>query len=269
MPEKQIINNRKAALVTGAGSGIGRGIAVALARRGWDVALVGRRIERLQETRRILETFGAKGFVVEADLSLLDGPRGVVERVQVELGSIALLVNNAGIMAGGNLGWLEDGEIGRAIAVNLAAPLELTRLVLTDLQERSGGVIFVGSTMSFAPMPSAAVYSASKAGIRGAAESLRYELEAIGVRVMLAVPPPTDTAMVQGMDAGAGVRWFPRKDAGWVGEKIVAAYLEGKREVIFGMDRVVRAIYAVSPSLIRTVFRWQRKRFQQMMHTKR
>ncbi|MEO5952892.1 MAG: hypothetical protein ABIQ44_10550, partial [Chloroflexia bacterium] len=85
------------------------------------------------------------------------------------------------------------------------------------------------------------------------------------VRVLLAYPPPTDTDMVRGMDGAAGVRGFPRRRAEVVGEEIVRAVVMGRKEVIFGMDRVLGLLYRFWPGLVRMVFRSQRRRFERMM----
>jgi len=162
------------AIVTGGGSGIGRGIAHALARRGVDVALVGRRAERLEAVARELRDRGVQATALATDLAVAEERRSIVERARRALGPVDILVNNAGVMAGGDLSTLSLDEIERAVATNLLAPAELTRQALPDLVARGGSVVFIISSVSLVPLPSAAVYSATKAGLRALGESLRY-----------------------------------------------------------------------------------------------
>lgn len=259
----------KTALVTGAGTGIGRGIALALARRGYDLVLVGRREARLREVALVAERVGVCAVVLPADLSKSADLNGLVERARTLLGPIDLLVNNAGELVRGNLRALSYADIARSISTNLIAPIELTRQALPDLRARKGTVVFVGSTMSKVPMPSASIYSATKSGIKAAVESLRYELEPEGIHVLLAYPPPTDTAMTRGMGSAAGLSRFPRRNPDIVGEQIVRAIISGRKELMFGMDRSIGLLYHLVPGLVRAIFRSQRHRFAGMMGSTR
>ena len=254
------------ALVTGGGTGIGRGISLALARRGYCVALVGRRGDLLETVAREIERLGSQALVLPADLSRPDKLAAVIERVRVALGPLDILVNNAATLAGGNLSSLTGGDIQRAVATNLTAPIELTRLALPDLAARKGAVILVGSTMSFVPMPSAPLYSATKAGIRALAGSLRYELEPFGVRLLIAYPPATNTGLTRPMLRASGLPSFPLRNPALVGEKIVAALMSGRQEIVLSKsDRAMAFLYNFAPRLVRAVFRTQRTRFARMM----
>ncbi len=210
-----------------------------------------------------------RAVALPADLSNPAELGGLLERVRLALGPLDLLVNNAGTMVGGNLASLTYEEVSRAVATNLTAPIELTRQALPDLRERRGAVIFIASTMSIVPMPSASIYSATKAGIRAFADSIRYELEPARVRVLVAYPPPTDTAMIRGMDRVSGLPRFPKRNPALVGEQIVRALVEGRKELIFVGDRAFSLLYRMSPSLVRAIFRTQRARFERMMMSTR
>ncbi|MEO8287535.1 MAG: SDR family NAD(P)-dependent oxidoreductase [Chloroflexota bacterium] len=258
------------AIVTGGGSGIGLGIAYALARRGVDVALVGRRFDRLESAARRLEKLGVKAIPLQADLAFSADRQSVVERARSALGPVDLLVNNAGIMAGGDLSTLTAAEIEAAVAVNLLAPIELTRQALPDLAAHGGGVVLVGSSVSLVPVPSAAVYSATKAGVRALGESLRYELEPLGVRLLVVYPPATDTAMIAGMAEAAGLPPFRQAKPAKVGEQVVRALLKGRKELLCSSgDRAMAAAYTVAPGVVRAAFRSQRALFARMMRAGR
>lgn len=171
------------------------------------------------------------------DLTCHDELDATFAQVRRDLGPLTLLVNNAGMLAGGALAAQTPDIIERVVALNLTAPLLLTRLVLPDLVACGGAVGLVGSMASFMPLPFASLYSGTKMGLRGFGTALRYELEPLGVHLLLAYPPMTDTAMVQGMAQAAGLppnSWFARLHApDAIGEQIVAALLARKPEVVW------------------------------------
>lgn len=257
---------KQTAIITGAGSGIGLGIAHALARRGVDLALVGRRAARLEIVARRLESLGVRAVALPADLANQVERRAVVDRARAALGPISMLVNNAAVMVGGDISTLSLEEIAVAVATNLLAPMELTRLALPDLHACGGSVVFVASSTSLVPLPSAAVYSATKAGVRALAESLRYELQPAGVHLLVAYPPATDTAMTRGMSEAAGMPAFLQAHPARVGERIAQAILTHKQEIYFGgPDRLLSAAYRLSPKLVRALLQTQHPRFAKMM----
>ncbi|HEY0068426.1 MAG TPA: SDR family NAD(P)-dependent oxidoreductase [Chloroflexia bacterium] len=256
----------KVALVTGGGSGIGRGIAIALARRGVDIAIAGRRLDLLEAVAGEVSSHRVRAVPLKVDLTS-DIERGeLVSRVLSEFGRLDILVNNAGVMARGALLSKSPGEIRAAVATNLLAPMELTRSALPELSRRKGAVVLVASTVSHVPLPYASLYSATKAGVAAFGESLRYELEALGVRLMLVYPPGTNTDMVRGMAQAAGVKDLPLANPERVGERIVASLAKGRQEVHMGLeDRLLPLLYRVSPRLLRALYRSQRALFERMM----
>lgn len=136
---------KRVVLITGGGTGIGRGIALALAKRGFDVGLVGRRPEPLRMVAEEAQEYGVRAAVLPADLADSQERAMVVEQARHELGPLDLLVNNAGTLAGGALARLAPEAIERAVATNLTAPLLMTRLALPDLVARRGAVVLVGN----------------------------------------------------------------------------------------------------------------------------
>jgi short-subunit dehydrogenase len=169
-------------------------------------------------------------------------------------------------MARGALLSRSAGEVRAAVATNLLAPIELTRHALPELARRKGVVVLVASTVSQVPLPYASLYSATKAGVWAFGEALRFELQPLGVRLMLVYPPGTDTAMVRGLADAAGVRGYPLASAERVGERIVRSMARGREEVHMGVeDRLLMLIYRISPRLVRALYRSQRARFERMM----
>lgn len=255
----------KVALVTGGGTGIGRGIALALARQGADLALVGRRIAPLEATAAEAQHFGVRVVTIAADIASEDGRSASLEQTHAMLGPLDLLIHAAGVLAGGDLHTLDQAEVAEAVATNVAAPILLTRAALPQLVARRGAVVLIGSGTSLVPLPAASVYSATKAGVRAFGVALRYELEPQGVRVLLVYPPATDTHMVAGMASGAGIRYpVARPEA--IGERIVTALLAGHQELYFsGPERWLAISHHIAPRLTRRALGSQHDRFARMM----
>lgn len=176
------------ALITGATSGIGRAIAVALSEAGYDVYALGRGEAALKELQ------GAYPRIVPIAMDITD--REGLESVLAEL-QIDVLVNNAGIMPPlGNFADMKVADIDATLEVNLSAAILLTRLVVPRMRERqSGHVIFTGSSAAHAAFPNVAVYSATKAAIAGFAAALRADLSPYGIRVTEIVPGRVETQL--------------------------------------------------------------------------
>lgn len=135
----------KVALVTGGSRGIGRQIALALARRGADVAICGRTSGSLGATRRDLEALGARAWAIEADVSRLRDIEALVNSVRTEAGRIDILVNNAVTSTSAPFDELTDDLFRYHIDVKLMAYIRIARLVLDDMKSRgSGRIVNIG-----------------------------------------------------------------------------------------------------------------------------
>lgn len=179
------------ALVTGATSGIGQAIALALAKAGYQVLAVGR-------NRESLAGLGATANIrtIEADLTDLAAMRAVLGSVEIDV-----LVNNAGIMPPVvPFDELPAPEIERAIAVNLTAAIGLTSLVVPGMRDRKRGhIFFTGSTAGHAVFPRFALYSATKAAIGAFADGLRVDLSPHRIRVTEIVAGRTETNLYKAL----------------------------------------------------------------------
>jgi uncharacterized protein len=176
------------AMVTGASSGIGTEFARALAARGYEIVLVARRRDRLEELAQEL----GSAHVVECDLA--GDPQAAVRKVE-ELGlTIDLLVNNAGFGTWGRFWELDpDPEAGQ-VRLNCEAVVVLTRAFVPGMVERGrGGIINVASTAGMQPLPYEAVYAATKAFVRSFSAALRTELRGTGVKLLNVDPGPVAT----------------------------------------------------------------------------
>jgi len=165
----------RVALVTGAGSGIGRATAVALAADGFAVALAGRRPEPLEETAGVIRAASGLALAVPTDVGRADQVRALFEAVEAAWGRLDLLFNNAGVSAPGVP--LEDLTVDQWQAVvdaNLTGPFLCTRqgfALLKRQQPRGGRIINNGSISAWAPRPNSAPYTATKHAITGLTKS--------------------------------------------------------------------------------------------------
>lgn len=264
----------KIALVTGGGGGIGRGIALALARRGAHVVVVGRGGEALLATAATIMALGVRGLPIPMDITDPAARPRLIAAVKAELGGLDVLVHSAGVLNGGPLAARTAMDVECTIATNLTAAIDLTRLAQPELEHRRGALVCVGSAMAFVPMPNATLYAASKAGLHGFVQACRYELEPAGVRVLAAYPPGTDTALLAGVSQRASqdrsalgrlgravLPAYRLHDPAAVGEHIVASLVAGRRTLLWGGERWLVALHKVAPGLVERALRQARGRF--------
>jgi len=168
------------ALVTGASGGIGQEIARALAARGAQVVLTGRRADVLEPLAQEL-----RGRALAIDLA----ERDAVQRLVEQAGEVELLIANAALPGTGMLDDFTVAEVDRALDVNLRAPVLLAKLLGEQMARRGHGhIVFISSLSGKAASPRGALYSATKFGMRGFALSLREDLKASGVGVSTIFP---------------------------------------------------------------------------------
>lgn len=183
----------KTALITGAGSGIGRELAIAAARRGLMLALCGRREAALRETASLLPGT-ANHLILAADVTLPASRAGIVARLTRDWAHLDFLVNNAGLVQAGAIEATCDDELSALFAVNVLAPMALSRDLLPLLKAASPArIVNVGSMFGDIAYPMFTAYSASKFALRGFSNGLRRELRPYGVGVTYASPKATDT----------------------------------------------------------------------------
>ncbi len=189
------MNTGKTALVTGASGGIGYELARLLARDGFNLVLVARSADKLNEMKRQYESrAGIRVHVISKDLAQPSAPREIFDELQREGITVDVLVNNAGFTVFGKFVETEPDAELQMMQVNIVALTHLTKLFLPGMVERGWGrVLNLGSTASFFPGPLMAIYYASKAYVRSFSEALWVELEGTGVTVTVLCPGPTET----------------------------------------------------------------------------
>jgi short-subunit dehydrogenase len=192
--------------VTGASSGIGDALARQLAQRGYDLVLVARRREKLAALAAALRSeFGIKAWVHAADLAEPRAAQALAAAMKRARRTIALLVNNAGILTVGDFARMPPARHDEIIALNVAALTRLIAHFLPPMLARgSGRVLNVASIAAFQAVPSLATYAATKAYVLSLTESLAEELRGSGVTVTALCPGFTATEMFSGARDSAG-----------------------------------------------------------------
>ncbi|MFJ7669589.1 3-ketoacyl-ACP reductase [Lysinibacillus sp. NPDC097195] len=186
----------KTALITGAGRGIGRATAIAFAKEGINVGLVGRTLENLQQVADELKAYDVKVALATADVANMESITTAVESIRAELGPIDILVNNAGISKFGKFLELSPEDWTNIVDVNVKGVYYTTRAVLPEMIEReSGDIINISSTAGQKGAPITSAYSASKAAVIGMSESLMLEVRKHNIRVVTLTPSTVATDM--------------------------------------------------------------------------
>jgi 3-oxoacyl-[acyl-carrier protein] reductase len=179
----------KVAIVTGAGSGVGRATAIALAGEGMRLALVGRRREALDETARLIVSSGRPILVVPTDITEEAYVEGTVRTVVEELGGVDVLVAAAGIGRYGPVETYSLADWDATLATNLTGVFLYSRGVLPAMRERGGGaIIAIASGAAKQGYANLAAYAASKFGLLGFMQSLAEEVRSDGIKVSTILP---------------------------------------------------------------------------------
>lgn len=188
----------KVAVITGAGKGIGKAIAIALANEGVNVGLIARTETDLQTLSDTIKHLGVKAAIATADVSNIESVNAAISSLQNELGNIDILVNNAGTATFGKFLELEPSVWENQVKVNLFGVYYVTRAVLPQMIEKqSGDIINISSTAGLKGAATTSAYSASKFAVLGLTESLMQEVRKHNIRVTALTPSTvvTDLAM--------------------------------------------------------------------------
>jgi 3-oxoacyl-[acyl-carrier protein] reductase len=207
------------AIVTGGSRGIGRGIALALAAQGVSVVLsYSRRAEQAREVVAEISAGGGKALAVQADVARPEEVRRLVETALRELGSVEILVNNAGIDAAGRtILDTDDATWERVIAVNLTGVFACCRAVAPHMTARRVGRIVTISSIAGLRGSGSPAYVASKSGVIGLTMCLARELVDYGITVNAVAPGWVDTELL-GLDEEQRRRVGEEVPVGWIGQ---------------------------------------------------
>jgi uncharacterized protein len=235
------------ALVTGASSGIGAAIARELAARGYSVALVARREERLRSlATELANDHGVGAETLTCDVSDPAQRAQLVEDLRGRGRSVEILVNNAGFGHQADFATSPRERMTEMVRVNCEAVVDLTSLFLKGMLERGrGSVINIASTGAFQPLPGSAVYGATKAFVLSFSEAIRTELRGSGVTVTAVCPGPVRTEFMESAGFGGvedrtpGVVWMSAED---IATHAVDGAKHDKRVVVPGTINRVTAL---------------------------
>jgi NAD(P)-dependent dehydrogenase (short-subunit alcohol dehydrogenase family) len=186
----------QAALVTGAGRGIGRAVALALAREGASVALASRTAHELEATAKEVREAGGAALVVPTDVTDEPATTAMAARAREGLGRLDVLVNAAGAAAFTPVAELQMADWDRVLSANLRGAVLCCRAVLPAMMEaRRGTIVNIGSVVTSRTLPGTAAYTASKYGLLGFSRVLAEEMRAHGIRVGVVTAGATDTPL--------------------------------------------------------------------------
>jgi 3-oxoacyl-[acyl-carrier protein] reductase len=216
--------NNKTAIITGAGKGIGKAAAIALAKEGVNLGLVARSSSDLESLQtQLSNTYGVKVYFATADVSNKPEVEQAIQLLIEQLGSVDFLLNNAGASQFGTVLDMDPEVWERIIQVNLMGTYYVTRAVLpTMIKQSSGSIINIASTAGERGAATSSAYSASKFAVIGFTESLMQEVRKSNIRVTALNPSTVNTELAKnaGLPIGEEDRMMQPED---VAELILAA----------------------------------------------
>lgn len=204
----------KKALVTGAGGGLGKAVAVALAQQGADVALWGRNPEKMEDTARIVRELGRKAVIRATDVESVPSLGIAVEETATSLGGLDILVNNAGINHPSPALEVTEADWDHILNINLKGSFFVAQAVVKQMLATArqkgesvcnGRIINISSSLAHSVLPDRVPYLASKGGVNLLTQSLALEWATFGITVNAVGPAIVDTDMTRSMGSSRGV----------------------------------------------------------------
>lgn len=195
----------KNALITGAGKGIGKAVAIALAKEGVNIVLIARTQADIDDVAQEINTYDVKTLALTADVADINSVNLAIEKAIASFQTIDILINNAGIAAFGKFLELEPSEWERIIQVNLMGVYYVTRAILPNMIERqTGDIINISSTAGLNGNALTSAYSASKFALLGLTDSLMQEMRKHNIRVTALTPSTVATDMAKELNLTDG-----------------------------------------------------------------
>lgn len=252
---KQKLTLNAAAVVTGAGSGIGRAFALELARRGGRIVCSDINLASAQETVALIQAEGAAATAVRTDVTQLDQVEALAAEAERWLESpIDVVINNAGVGAGGSrVGETSIDDWKWVLGVNLWGVIHGCHVFTPKLRaQRRGGIINVGSTASFAAAPTMGPYNVSKSAVLALTETMAAEFQGSGLHVTALCPTFVKTNIVRDGRIATNASGFADKVMKWTGIEADGV----ARETLDALDR--NQLYVLPQLNARTIWRAKR-----------
>lgn len=243
----------KRVLLTGATGGLGQALATELAKKGTQLALVGRDEAKLSNLKSMLTIAGCNVVSITADLSEDGANIHIAEMAKQQMGDIDILINNAGVLDFTKFEQQSDARIAQMIHTNVTAPIQLTHAIIDDfIAKNKGHIVFVGSIFGSLGFPYFATYCASKFAVHGFSQSLRRELLGSNIGITYIAPRGIKTSM---NDARTVTMWektgSQMDDAHTVAKRIIKALEKQQQEVFIGQPQSLFAcMNGVWPALV-------------------
>ena len=253
MSRREIEGSR--AIVTGASSGIGREIALELARQGAELVVVARREERLRKLADEIHTGGGRAEVVAGDVTREATRQRAVDSAQASFGGLDILVNNAGVGAVGLLEHADSNRVRQIMELNFFSLVEMTRLALPLLKLGTNPIVVnISSILGHRGLPFRSEYCASKFAVQGFSEAIRAEFSVHGIDLWVVSPGATDTEFADSvLQRTNEPTWIePRPvTAAEVAGKTVRAIRRGRHEIIpYRWGKILYWLNRLSPRLV-------------------
>ena len=192
----------KVGIVTGGGSGIGRAIALALAREGARVALLGRHKDKLEQSADEIRNASGEAIAVAADITEPADTKAAVEQVERRFGKLDVLVNNAGALSVSTIETVSEDEWDRIITTNLKGPFLMSRAALPAMRRSGGGsIVNIGSVLGLVAVKDRAAYCASKGGVTLLTKAMALDHAHEHIRVNCICPSVVETDLIRDLFA--------------------------------------------------------------------
>jgi NAD(P)-dependent dehydrogenase (short-subunit alcohol dehydrogenase family) len=192
----------KSAVITGGGTGIGQAIALAFAREGSQVAVAGRRKQKLDETLRLLQQAGCSGLALECDVTNAADTERVVKSAEGAFGKVDVLVNNAGALSVSTVENISEEDWDRVMATNVKGPFLMSRAALPAMRRAGGGsIINVGSVLGIVAIRDRAAYCASKGAVTMLTRAMALDHADDNIRVNCLCPSIVESDMTKNLFA--------------------------------------------------------------------
>lgn len=252
MPRRSL--EEKRCIITGASSGIGRALALQLAKYKCHLLINARRAEKLECLSRDIEKLGGTATIIEGDITDGEVQRNIANRAKEIWGAVDILINNAGIGALGEFKNADEARMRRVMEVNFFAPTELSRLCFPILKQGCQPILVnISSVLAHRAVPLKSEYCASKFALHGWSDALRAEWEADGIDVLLVSPSTTSSEFFDNVidkQGNAYKKMSSAKSPAYVARRTLVAIQKGRHEILLSwsgwafvwLDRLLPAI---------------------------